>query len=204
MNVSTAIHPHSALGASSRVKSIYLSSDPGLPCGWSRCWSRQSQALCSHAHRRGRSAAPQFRAATRQALFRPTIARLSTRHTPSEAHHYCDPYTVRRSLVSRATVRRCVLQPVCARANQQCAGKGQSVMEPTPCCDAGFTCKAVSEVPPVPAISTASASAHAHTCNDCIAHSCSITRAASTPPRLRRLLLQPALQLRTSAVAKAT
>jgi hypothetical protein len=36
---------------------------------------------------------------------------------------------------------KCVHQPKCAKAHGQCAGAGQSVMEPTPCCDAGFTCQ---------------------------------------------------------------
>jgi len=40
---------------------------------------------------------------------------------------------------------KCVTQPKCAASFAQCAGKGQSVMEPTPCCDANYTCLAANE-----------------------------------------------------------
>lgn len=40
---------------------------------------------------------------------------------------------------------KCVTQPKCAKDNAQCAGKGQSVMEPTACCTKGFTCHATNE-----------------------------------------------------------
>jgi hypothetical protein len=40
---------------------------------------------------------------------------------------------------------KCVMQPKCAKANAQCKGKGQSVMEATPCCTAGFVCNATNE-----------------------------------------------------------
>ena len=35
---------------------------------------------------------------------------------------------------------KCVNQPKCAAAWQECKGTKDHVMEPTPCCDAGFTC----------------------------------------------------------------
>jgi len=34
----------------------------------------------------------------------------------------------------------CVTQPKCAKDRMQCKGKGQSVMQETPCCTKGFTC----------------------------------------------------------------
>lgn len=41
--------------------------------------------------------------------------------------------------------QKCVVQPKCAKAGAQCAGKGDSVMEKIPCCDAGFVCNATNE-----------------------------------------------------------
>ena len=35
---------------------------------------------------------------------------------------------------------KCVNQPTCAAAWQECKGSKDHVMEPTPCCDAGYTC----------------------------------------------------------------
>lgn len=40
---------------------------------------------------------------------------------------------------------KCVYQPHCAADHKQCAGKGDSVMDTTPCCTAGFVCKATNE-----------------------------------------------------------
>ena len=41
--------------------------------------------------------------------------------------------------------QKCVTQPKCSAKGAQCAGKGDTVMDPTPCCDAGFTCNATNE-----------------------------------------------------------
>jgi len=46
---------------------------------------------------------------------------------------------------SQPALSKCVSQPTCTLANEQCAGTGQSVMEPTPCCDGSFVCHAVNQ-----------------------------------------------------------
>jgi len=40
---------------------------------------------------------------------------------------------------------KCVTQPTCALDDQQCKGKGDTVMEETSCCTKGFVCKATNE-----------------------------------------------------------
>ena len=57
--------------------------------------------------------------------------------SPTLPADHCEPVDAHYS--------KCVTQPVCAKAYQQCAGSGQSVMEKTPCCDSSFECVADSE-----------------------------------------------------------
>ena len=49
------------------------------------------------------------------------------------------------SLERKHAQKKVVTQPKCAAAGAQCAGKGDSLMELTPCCDAGYNCSATNE-----------------------------------------------------------